>query len=201
MTFHIRYLSSPILGVSRLNHSWMLRDHFTPDSKLRLLPPSWLWWALWSQFPVRDQVSNLSVLRCIFEPTIWLDMFVFFSKRRKIRADIPESQSDAPTIQKVLMWPFMHKGDNGWKALALGFLPHWLSARCYCKWLRPALLLSSRALTGFLLTHTQCYLIQSLPPGKWGRKVLPCTALPLVSYFQVPPAHLKQHFQASVPEV
>lgn len=119
MTFHIRYLSSPILGVSRLNHPWMLRDHFTPDSKLRLLPPSWLWWALWSQFPVRDQVSNLSVLRCIFEPTIWLDMFVFFFKKEKnksrhyqrVKVTLPRSKkfSCDPSCIKVTMveklWP------------------------------------------------------------------------------------------------
>lgn len=63
----------------------MLRDHFTPDSKLRLLPPSWLWWALWFLFPVKDQVCNSSVLTCIFESTVWLDMFefFFFSKRKK----------------------------------------------------------------------------------------------------------------------
>lgn len=151
----------------------MLRDHFTSDSKLRLLPPSWLWWALWFLFLVKDQVWNSTVLTCIFESTVWLNMFDFiFSKRRKIKADIPESQSEAPTIQKKsLMWPFVHTDDNGWKVLALGFLLHQLSAECYCKWLRAALLLSSRVLMGFLLTHKQCYLIPESPTRKMGQKI------------------------------
>lgn len=203
MTFHIRDLSSPILGVSRLNHPWMLRDHFTPDSKPRLLPPSWLWWALWSLFPVRDQVSNLSVLRCIFEPTVWLDMFGFFffkkekNKSRHTRESKwsphdPKHVSCDPSCIKVTMvekrWPLAFcSTDYLLSAPASGSDRH-----CFC--------LPGRWRDFCLHTHSATS-SQSLPPGKWGRKVLPCTALPSESYFQVPPARLKQHFQASVPEV
>lgn len=181
----------------------MLRDHFIHDYKLRQSPPSWLWWGIPFPLPSQGLSMELVSTKMYFWTTLGLNVYTYIhSSRRKKIADTPERQIEAPTAS-----PESTCGSSRIKMTMIE--KGWSLTFCPIDYLWSATARGSDWWCFHLLVHWRDFCFhtnsatssQSLPPGQWGRKLLPRTVLPPASYFRALPACHEQHFRTSDPEV